>query len=49
LDIEGKPQLDPDWPGADLALQRYADQIDMMRQLTERFGQPLSDDDLPRP
>jgi uncharacterized protein YjbI with pentapeptide repeats len=49
LDGNGKPQTDPDWPGADLALQRYVDQIDMMRQLTTLFSQPLSGGDLPQP
>ena len=49
LDADDLPQLNPDWPGADLALQRYVDQIDMMRQLVATFEQPLWDGALPDP
>ncbi|MEZ4444619.1 MAG: zinc-dependent metalloprotease [Polyangiaceae bacterium] len=49
LDLNGKPQLDPNNPGADLVLQRYVDNIDQMRQLVELFALPLDDDDLPQP
>jgi hypothetical protein len=47
LDGQGKAQLDPQNPGADLVLQRYVDNIDQMRQLTAAFAQPL--DELPEP
>lgn len=48
LDDDLQPQVNPDWPGADLALQGYVDQIDMMRQLVATFEQPL-DYGLPEP
>jgi hypothetical protein len=37
----GAPELDKDHPGADLVLQRYVAQIDMFRQITAAFEQPL--------
>ena len=49
LDVDGKPQLDPSNPGADLVLQRYVDNIDQMRQLVELFSLPLDEGDLPQP
>jgi hypothetical protein len=49
LDVNGQPQPDPANPGADAVLQRYVDNIDMMRQLTQTFALPLGDGDLPQP
>ncbi len=49
LDGEGRPQLDPDNPGADAVLQQYVDTIDTMRQLTALFELPLGEGDLPQP
>jgi hypothetical protein len=37
----GKPQLNPDFPGADAALRRYVANIEVMRQLVSMFVRPL--------
>ena len=37
----GKPQLNPDYPGADAALRRYVANIEVMRQLVRTFVRPL--------
>jgi hypothetical protein len=49
LDVNGKAQLNPANPGADLVLGRYVDTIDQMRQLVETFMLPLDDWNLPNP
>jgi len=49
LDGNGQPQLDPANDGAELALRRYVDNIDPMRQLVELFALPLDDGELPQP
>lgn len=50
LDVDGKPQLDPARPdGVEQALRKYVDSIDLFRQLTATFEQPLGDGDLPQP
>jgi hypothetical protein len=49
LDVDGKAQLNPANPGADLVLGRYVDTIDQMRQLVETFMLPLDDWNLPNP
>jgi hypothetical protein len=36
-------------PGADAVLQRYADDLDIFRQLTSTFSRSLTDDDLSQP
>lgn len=38
---DGKPQLNPDFPGADAALRRYVANIEIMRQLVSTFVRPL--------
>jgi hypothetical protein len=38
---DGKPQLNPDYPGADAALRRYVANIEVMRQLVRTFVRPL--------
>jgi hypothetical protein len=38
LDASGHPQKDPNYPGADAVVQKYADQIALMRQLTSTFA-----------
>jgi hypothetical protein len=43
----GKPQLDDKNPGAEAVLKAYVDQIDMFRQITATFQQPL--EGLPSP
>jgi hypothetical protein len=37
----GKPQLNPDYPGADVELRRYVSNIEVMRQLVRTFVRPL--------
>ncbi len=37
----GKPELNPDFPGADAALRRYVANIEVMRQLVSTFVRPL--------
>jgi hypothetical protein len=37
----GKPQLNPDYPGADGALKRYVANLEIMRQLVSTFVMPL--------
>jgi hypothetical protein len=49
LDADGRPQLDPEHPGAAAALQRWVDNIDIFRQLTSTFERSMSDADLPQP
>jgi len=49
LDADDKPQKNPDNPDAELVLQKYVDTIDILRQLTATFGQPLDDWNLPQP
>jgi hypothetical protein len=49
LDAAGKPQKNPANPGAAAALQKYVDTIDLFRQITAFFEQPLGDYDLPHP
>jgi hypothetical protein len=49
LDANGRPQKDPQTPGADAQLQKYMDQVDIFRQLTASFSQSLGDADLPHP
>ncbi|MBX3186345.1 MAG: hypothetical protein KF819_04985 [Labilithrix sp.] len=39
--LAGKPQLNPDFPGADAALKRYVANIEVMRQLVSTFVMPL--------
>lgn len=49
LDLkDGKPQLNPDFPGADAALRRYVANIEVMRELVRTFVRPL-DASLPNP
>jgi len=43
LDAQGHPQADPNFPGADLEVQKFADQIAIMRQLTSTFARDTSD------
>ncbi len=38
---DGKPQLNPDFPGADGALRRYVANVEVMRQLVSTFVRPL--------
>ena len=38
---DGKPQRNPDIPGADAALKRYVANIEVMRQLVSKFVAPL--------
>jgi hypothetical protein len=38
---DGKPQLNPDFPGSDAALKRYVVNIEIMRQLVSTFVRPL--------
>jgi hypothetical protein len=42
LDAQGHPQKDPNFPGADLEVQKFADQIAIMRQLTSTFTRDTS-------
>ena len=49
LDVNGKPQKSGANPGAEAALQKYVDQIDLFRQLTAKFVMPLDGDSLPAP
>ncbi len=44
----GKPQLDPENPGADATLKRYVTNIEVMRQLTSTYVMPL-ESSLPDP
>jgi len=44
----GKPQINPDFPGADTALKRYVANIEVMRQLVTTFVMPL-ESSLPAP
>lgn len=46
-DGQGNPVPDSTHPGAAAVLQNYVDQIEMFRQLTAEFGQPV--DQLPKP
>lgn len=46
--VDGKPQLNEDYPGADVALKRYVANIDVMRQLVSTFVRPIGDS-LPNP
>lgn len=46
--LAGKPQVNPDFPGADAALKRYVANIEVMRQLVSTFVMPL-DASLPAP
>ena len=39
----GKPTLNPDFPGGDVALARYVANIETMRQLVSTFVMPLED------
>jgi len=39
--LAGKPQLNPDFPGADVVLQRYVANLEIMRQLVTTFVTPL--------
>ena len=49
LDASGKPQVNGANPGAALTLQKYVDNIDIMRQLGATFGFGLGEGDLPQP
>ena len=49
LDANGKAQKNPDNPDAHLVLQKYVDTIEILRQLTATFEQPLNEEDLPQP
>lgn len=49
LDANGKAQKNPANPGALTALGKHVDTIDIFRQLTAFFEQPLGDGDLPQP
>jgi hypothetical protein len=49
LDSAGKPQKNPANPGAYAALSKHVDTIDLFRQLTAFFAQPLDDGNLPDP
>jgi hypothetical protein len=49
LDGSGKPIKNAANPGAGGVLQKYVDNLDIFRQLTATFEQPLTDDDLPQP
>ena len=44
----GKPQINPDFPGADAALNRYVANIETMRQLVTTFVMPI-ESSLPAP
>jgi hypothetical protein len=44
----GKPQLNPDYPGGDGALKRYVANLEVMRQLVSTFVMPL-ESSLPAP
>jgi hypothetical protein len=48
-DADGRPQRNPQNPGATAALQKHVDTIDIFRQLTSTFSRSLSDWDLPQP
>jgi hypothetical protein len=48
-DVDGRPLLNDANPGALGALQQYADDLDMFRQLTSTFERSMSDADLPQP
>ena len=47
LDANGKAQKDPANPGADAALTKFVDSVQMMEQLAATFAQPV--DWLPEP
>jgi len=49
LDADGRPQLDPDYAGAESELRKYVDSIDLFRQLTATFQQGVGVGDLPDP
>ncbi len=49
LDVNGMPQKDPQNADAFAALANYVDFIDLMRQVTATFEQPLGSGDLPEP
>jgi hypothetical protein len=49
LGADGAPQKNVANPGAALTLQRYVDNIDIMRQLGSTFGFGLANEDLPQP
>jgi hypothetical protein len=49
LDVNGMPQKDPQNAQAFADLQKYVDFIDLMRQVTATFEQPLGSGDLPEP
>lgn len=46
--VGGKPQLNPDFPGADAALRRYVTNLEIMRQLVSTFVLPV-ESRLPEP
>lgn len=48
LDADGRP-IRTDDAAAYAALQAFADDIDIFRQLTSTFARPLGDEDLPQP
>ncbi|HEY8072834.1 MAG TPA: hypothetical protein VIF62_01960, partial [Labilithrix sp.] len=48
LDTNGKPTLNTDYPGGDVALEKYVVNIETMRQLVTTFVRPL-EDSLPDP
>jgi hypothetical protein len=47
LDVDGKPQLEPDSAAAEYEYARYVDTIDLFRQLTQTFEHPIAE--LPEP
>jgi hypothetical protein len=47
LDADGKPQLEADSIAAEYEFARYVDTIDLFRQLTQTFEQPIAE--LPEP
>ncbi len=49
LDAKGKPQADPDYASAGVALRKFVSNLDTMRQLTSTFAQSLDDGSLPSP
>ncbi len=49
LDVNGKPQTGPGGATAQADLQKYIDSIDIFRQLTTTFEQPLDPGSLPQP
>ncbi|HSQ66449.1 MAG TPA: hypothetical protein VLM85_24670 [Polyangiaceae bacterium] len=49
LDSQGHPQLDPNAGTTPATLDKFVDNIDLMRQLTATFNQPLDDNSLPQP